>query len=102
MEKCNFLSIVISFVRNISLKPKKKKKKDNKFVFGDFKVHPKDWLTYCGRTDKPSKLFSVFYPANFTHRYFVCDAQSLIQSSLKKMTTLETTQSGSLGQAVIL
>ena len=23
----------------------------NVFVFGDFNVHPKDWLTYSGRTD---------------------------------------------------
>ena len=28
----------------------------NLFVFGDFKVHHKDWLTYSGRTDGPGEL----------------------------------------------
>ena len=27
----------------------------NVFVFGDFKVHHKDWLTYSGVTDKPGE-----------------------------------------------
>ena len=26
------------------------------FVFGDFNVHHKDWLTYSGGTDRPVKL----------------------------------------------
>ena len=26
------------------------------FVFGDFKVHHKDWLTYSGVTDRPGEL----------------------------------------------
>ena len=26
------------------------------FVFGDFKVHHKDWLTYSGGTDRPGEL----------------------------------------------
>ena len=26
------------------------------FVFGDFNVHHKDWLTYSGRTDRPGEL----------------------------------------------
>ena len=25
------------------------------FVFGDFNIHHKDWLTYCGTTDTPSE-----------------------------------------------
>ena len=29
----------------------------NVFVFGDFNVHHKDWLTYSRGTDKPGKLF---------------------------------------------
>ena len=29
---------------------------DNVFVFGDFKVHHKDWLTYYGGTNQPDEL----------------------------------------------
>ena len=28
----------------------------NIFVFGDFNVHHKDWLTYSGGTDRPGEL----------------------------------------------
>ena len=28
----------------------------NVFVFGDFNVHHKDWLTYSGETDRPGEL----------------------------------------------
>ena len=28
----------------------------NVFVFGDFNLHHKDWLTYSGGTDPPSEL----------------------------------------------
>ena len=28
----------------------------NVFVFGDFNGHHKDWLTYCGGTDRPGKF----------------------------------------------
>ena len=28
----------------------------NVFIFGDFNVHHKDWLTYSGGTDRPGKL----------------------------------------------
>ena len=28
----------------------------NVFVFGDFNVHHKDWLTYSGATDRPGEL----------------------------------------------
>ena len=28
----------------------------NVFVFGDFNVYHKDWLTYSGGTDRPGKL----------------------------------------------
>ena len=36
----------------------------NVFVFGDFNVHHKDWLTYSGGTDRPGELcydFSISY-----------------------------------------
>ena len=33
----------------------------NVFVFRDFKVHRKDWLTYSGGTDRPGELCYNFY-----------------------------------------
>ena len=33
----------------------------NVFVFGDFKVYHKDWLTYYGGSDRPIELLSFFY-----------------------------------------
>ena len=34
------------------------------FVFGDFNVHHKDWLTYSGGTDQPGKLWYNFSISN--------------------------------------
>ena len=34
------------------------------FVFGDFNVHPKDWLTYSGGTDRPGELSYNFSISN--------------------------------------
>ena len=34
----------------------------NAFVFGDFNVHHKDWLTYPGGTDRSGKLCYIFSP----------------------------------------
>ena len=34
------------------------------FVFGDFNVHHKDWLTYSGRTDRPGELCYNFSISN--------------------------------------
>ena len=36
----------------------------NVFVFGDFKVHHKDWLTYSGGTDRPNELCYIFSISN--------------------------------------
>ena len=33
---------------------------NNVFVFGDFNVHHKDWLTCCGGTDRPGELCHNF------------------------------------------
>ena len=33
---------------------------DNVFVFGDFNIHHKAWLTYSGGTDRPGKLCCNF------------------------------------------
>ena len=34
----------------------------NVFVFGDFNIHHKDWLTYSGGTDRSGKLCCNFSP----------------------------------------
>ena len=36
----------------------------NVFVFGDFNVHHKDWLTYSGGTDRPGELCYNFCISN--------------------------------------
>ena len=36
----------------------------NVFVFGDFNVHHKDWLIYCGGTDPPGELCYNFCISN--------------------------------------
>ena len=36
----------------------------NIFVFGDFDVHHKDWLTYSGETDRPGELCCNFSISN--------------------------------------
>ena len=36
----------------------------NIFVFGDFNVHQKDWLTYSGGTDRPGELCCNFSISN--------------------------------------
>ena len=55
----------------------------NLFVFGDFNIHHKDWLTYSGGTDRPDELcynFSVSNDltqmANFPTQIPVCDSYS--------------------------
>ena len=55
----------------------------NVFVFGDFNVHHKDWLTYSGGTDRPGELcynFSISNDltqmVNFPTRMPDCDSHS--------------------------
>ena len=36
----------------------------NVFIFGEFNAHPKDWLTYSGRTDRPDELYYSFSISN--------------------------------------
>ena len=36
----------------------------NAFIFGDFNVHHKDWLTYSGETDQPGELCYNFSISN--------------------------------------
>ena len=53
------------------------------FVFGDFNVHHKDWLTYSGGTDRPGELcydFSILSDltqiVNFSTQISDCDSHS--------------------------
>ena len=55
----------------------------NVFVFGDFTVHLKDWVTYSGRTDRPGELcynFSIskdlIQMVNFPTGIPDCDSHS--------------------------
>ena len=55
----------------------------NVFVFGDFNIHNKDWLTYSGGTDRPGELcynFSISNDltqiVNFPTRIPDCDSHS--------------------------
>ena len=55
----------------------------NAFVFGDFNVHHKDWLTYSGGTDRSGEVFYNFSVSNdltqmvkFPTRIPDCDFQS--------------------------
>ena len=41
----------------------------NVFVFGDFNIHHKDWLTYSGGTDRPAELcYNFSISSNLTQR----------------------------------
>ena len=53
----------------------------NVFVFGDFNVHHRDWLTYSGGTDRPDELCYNFFISNdltktVTTRIPHCDSHS--------------------------
>ena len=55
----------------------------NVFVFGDFNVHHKDWLTYSGGTDRPDELCynlsisnDLTQMVNFPTRIPDCDSHS--------------------------
>ena len=55
----------------------------NIFVFGDFKVYHKEWLTYSGGNDRPGELcysFSILNDltqmVNFPTRIIDCDSHS--------------------------
>ena len=50
-----FTHCLTSFLINLSA---------NVFVFGDFNVHHKDWLTYSGGTDRPGELCYNFSISN--------------------------------------
>ena len=46
------------------------------FVFGDFNIHHKDWLTYSGGADKPGELYYNFSISNDLTQITDCDSHS--------------------------
>ena len=53
----------------------------NVFVFGDFNIHHKDWLTYSSKTDRSGELCYNFSSnlaqmVNFPIRILDCDSHS--------------------------
>ena len=54
-----FYSILSNIDEFLSINPTA-----NVFVFGDFNVHHKDWLTYSGGTDRPGELCYNFSISN--------------------------------------
>ena len=81
----------------------------NIFVFGDFNVHHKDWLTYCGGTGRSGKLcfnFSISNDltqmVNFPTHILDCDSHSpaLLDLFLPSVTSIYCTiASPSLGNS---
>ena len=76
---CTFFDSVSSNIDEVlSINPSA-----NVFVFGDFNVHHKDWLTYSGGTDRPGELYYNFSISNdltqivnFPTRIPDCDSHS--------------------------
>ena len=48
----------------------------NEFVFGDFKIHHKDWLTYSGGGGGTYRLLNLVRMVKFPIRIPSCDFQS--------------------------
>ena len=79
-----FYSISSNIDESLSINPSA-----NVFVFGDFNVHHKDWLTYSGGTDIPGELCYSFslssdltQMVNFPIRIPACDSHSPALSDL--------------------
>ena len=54
---CTVFDSISSYIDELlSIKPSA-----NVFLFGDFNVHHKDWLTYSGETDRPGEFCYNFY-----------------------------------------
>ena len=82
----------------------------NVFVFEDFNVHHKDWLTYSGGTDRPGELcynFSISNDLtqifNFPTRIPYCDSHSalFLYSVASICSTMAFPQLGNSDHAVI-
>ena len=57
----------------------------NVFVFGDFKVHHMDWLTYSGGIDRPGELCCSFSVSNDLLRWltFLLASQTVTHTFLR-------------------
>ena len=86
----------------------------NVFVFGDFDVHLKDWLTYPGGSDQPSELCYNFSISNdltqmvhFPTRIPDCDSHSpalldlFISSDASICSTMASPPLGNSGHVVV-
>ena len=82
----------------------------NVFVFGDFNVHHKDWLTYSGETDRPGELcynFSISndltqmvnFPTRIPHSSALLDL--LISSDASIFSTMAFPPFGNSDHAVV-
>ena len=87
----------------------------NVFVFGDFNVHHKDWLTYSGGTDRPGELCYNFSISNdltqmvdFPTQIPDCDSHSpplldlFFSSDSSICSTMAFTPLGSSDHVVVL
>ena len=70
----------------------------NAFVFGDFNIHHKDWLTCSGGTDRPGELcynFSIsnghMQVVNFPTWIPDCDSQSCSFGFISSDATISST-----------
>ena len=81
----------------------------NVFVFGDFDVYHKDWLTYSGGTDRPGELcynFSISNDltqmVNFPTRIPDCDSHSPTLLNLFLLTLVFVLQWLSLDWEILI
>ena len=87
----------------------------NVFVFGDFNVHHKDWLTYSGGTDQPDEFcynFSILNDlnqmVNFPTRIPDCDSDRpalldlFLSSDASICSTMAFPPLGNSGHVVVL
>ena len=60
LSLCTVFDSILSYIDEVpSINPSA-----NVFVFGDFNVYDKDWLTYSGGTDRPGKFCYNFSVSN--------------------------------------
>ena len=60
------------------------------YVFGDFKVHHKNWLTYSGGTDRPGKLCYSFTNISGFHTSFT-ECEFSLESNAPDILALRET-----------
>ena len=80
----------------------------NIFVFGDFSIHHKDWLTYSGGNDRPGEVCYNFPVSNnfiqmvsFPTGIPDCDSHSLALLDLFISFTMTFSSLGSSGHVIV-